>query len=177
MISSQSVMSLSCLRQIYPRCHGNVSISTVILATVAWLMCAQHKMRPIWLNCQHNYTTKRLLNCLPYTQYKDNPKAFWKYINSKRKTKVGIGDLNSVDKYGKSVTVSTNIEKAEVLDKFFSSVFTVEGEFCCAATTCRPCHSPIEQLIFSEHYYFRQIKQIKDYSISRTRWHSSTYTI
>jgi len=47
-------------------------------------------------------------------------------INSKRKTITGIGDLNSIDAYRNSVTVSTNIGKAEVLGNFFSSVFAVE---------------------------------------------------
>jgi len=51
-------------------------------------------------------------------------------MNSKHKTKVGIGDLNSVDKDGKSVTVSTNIEKAEVLNKFFFPVSSqLKGNF------------------------------------------------
>jgi len=30
-------------------------------------------------------------------QCKQNPKVFWKYINSKRKIKTSIGDLNSTD--------------------------------------------------------------------------------
>ena len=59
---------------------------------------------------------------------KQNPKAFLKYINSKRKTKTGIGDLQIVDISGNSTTVSSNKDKAEELGKFFSSVFTVEQE-------------------------------------------------
>jgi len=50
-------------------------------------------------------------------------------MNSKHKTKVGIGDLNSVDKDGKSVTVSTNIEKAEVLNNFFPVSSQLKGNF------------------------------------------------
>jgi len=44
------------------------------------------------------------------------------YINSKRKTKTGIGELNTVDISGNSVTISANIEKAEVLGKFFRCI-------------------------------------------------------
>ena len=45
------------------------------------------------------------------TQCKQNPKAFWKYINSKRKSKIGI--VNSVDEHGNPVMVSINTEKAK----------------------------------------------------------------
>jgi len=48
-----------------------------------------------------------------------NLKAFWKYINSKRETKIGIGDLSTVDVDGDSITVSSSMEKAEVLRNFF----------------------------------------------------------
>ena len=61
-------------------------------------------------------------------QCKLNPKAFWKYINSKCKIKTSTGDLNSVDVCGNPITVSTNTEKTEVLGDFFSSVFTVENK-------------------------------------------------
>jgi len=50
--------------------------------------------------------------------------------------------LNSVDVSGNSVTVSSNIEKAEVLGKFFSSVFTVEAQSS-SFLLVKPCHSPI----------------------------------
>jgi len=54
-------------------------------------------------------------------QCKLNPKAFWKYINSKLKMKTGIGDLISVDVCGNPITVSTSTEKAEVLGELFST--------------------------------------------------------
>jgi len=76
-------------------------------------------------------------------QCKLNLKAFWKHINSKRKIKTSIGDLNSVDVYGYPITVSTNIEKAEVLGDFFSSVFTVEKQLNSSFIQFEPCHSPI----------------------------------
>jgi len=61
-----------------------------------------------------------------------------------------------------TITVFVAIQqKTEVLNNFFSSVFTVEVEFCCAATTCRPCHSPIEQLIFSEQTILDRLNKLK----------------
>jgi len=52
---------------------------------------------------------------------KQNPKAFWKYINSKRKTKTGIGDLHVVDISGNSTTVTSNKDKAEELTQLNST--------------------------------------------------------
>ena len=52
---------------------------------------------------------------------KSNSKAFWKYVNNKLKRPTGISNLKNGDKLTKS-----DEEKANVLNKFFSSVFTVE---------------------------------------------------
>ena len=53
---------------------------------------------------------------------KKDPKKFFRYVNSKVKTKTGIGDLYSED----GVMTADNKEKANVLNRFFSSVFTIE---------------------------------------------------
>jgi len=60
---------------------------------------------------------------------KENPKKFWKYINSKRKSNCDIGDLKYTDERGHEITVSNDRLKAEVLCKSFSSVFTSESAF------------------------------------------------
>lgn len=58
---------------------------------------------------------------------KYNCKNFWKYVNSKRKSVSGISELHTeVD--GTPFVATTDSEKAEVLAKFFSSVFTSETE-------------------------------------------------
>ena len=51
-----------------------------------------------------------------------NPKSFWKYVRSKTKVKTGISDLEKDD----GTFAHTDIDKAEVLNNFFSSVFTRE---------------------------------------------------
>ena len=51
-----------------------------------------------------------------------NPKAFFRYANSKLKVKSGISDL----KNDKGEKISDDGLKAEALNNFFSSVFTVE---------------------------------------------------
>jgi hypothetical protein len=57
---------------------------------------------------------------------KSNPKIFWKYANSKRKTNTGISELTFKSEEGEERKTTTDKEKAEVLASFFSSVFTIE---------------------------------------------------
>ena len=59
---------------------------------------------------------------------KSNPKMFWKYANSKRKTNTGISELKFKTEVGEERKTTTDKEKAEVLANFFSSVFTIEPE-------------------------------------------------
>ncbi len=54
---------------------------------------------------------------------KSNPKAFYSYTNGKLKTKSGIANLETAN--GKA---TTNKEKAEALNEFFVSVFTMEDK-------------------------------------------------
>ena len=51
---------------------------------------------------------------------KSDPKAFWRYTNSKLKSRPKLGDL--VDEDGK--LTSDDNKKAELLNNFFTSVFT-----------------------------------------------------
>ena len=51
---------------------------------------------------------------------KNNPKKFWHYVNSKSKTKTGVQSL----KNDKGELVEGDKEKADILNQFFSSVFT-----------------------------------------------------
>jgi len=60
-------------------------------------------------------------------QCKLNPKKFWSYINSKRKTKTSIGDLVTTDNGGNILIASDNKQKAEVLGRHFSGVFTQDS--------------------------------------------------
>ena len=55
-----------------------------------------------------------------------NPKAVWKYRNSKKKTRECVSDLNIDPHDDKSRLANCEKEKAEILGTFFSSVFTVE---------------------------------------------------
>jgi len=59
---------------------------------------------------------------------KSNCKPFWNYINSKRKVKSGISEL-----VYDGITSDTDDGKANVLGKFFSSVFIVDDINTCIA--------------------------------------------
>ena len=63
---------------------------------------------------------------------KKNPKAFWRYANSRLRTRCRVEDL--LDENGELTT--RNEEKAEVLSRFFSSVFTEEGPEASPTLTC-----------------------------------------
>ncbi|WAQ96331.1 YWV1-like protein [Mya arenaria] len=54
---------------------------------------------------------------------KKSPKSFWSFIKGETKSKTSIADLK--DKEGNTIT--GDAEKARVLNDFFSSVFTTEG--------------------------------------------------
>ena len=58
---------------------------------------------------------------------KNNPKRFWKYVNNKTKTRSVVPDLEYDNDGTKEITTS-DIEKAQVLARYFSSVFTKEPE-------------------------------------------------
>ena len=54
---------------------------------------------------------------------KANPKAFWRYVNSRMKTRSTIENLVDVD----GTVASQDADKVRVLNGFFSSVFTAEN--------------------------------------------------
>jgi len=53
---------------------------------------------------------------------KDNPKTFWKYVNSKLKTKLPVDTLRTSD----DREATSNQEKGNTLNEYFTSVFTQE---------------------------------------------------
>ena len=66
---------------------------------------------------------------------KRNPKAFYNYVNSKTKTRTGIPPLDA----GDGSRAENDIDKAEVLNKYFGSVFTKEGPEELPSFEMRPC--------------------------------------
>ena len=54
---------------------------------------------------------------------KCNPNKFWQYVNMRTKTISGIADLETPQ----NTLTSKDVEKAEILANFFTSVFTKEN--------------------------------------------------
>ena len=54
----------------------------------------------------------------------NNPKAFYKYINSRRKVKTGISSLKRSD----GTTAESDTERAEELNSSFKDVFVSENK-------------------------------------------------
>ena len=73
---------------------------------------------------------------------KSNPKAFYKYANSKMKVKVAVGDLKRPD----GSVAQTDCEKVETLNNFFSSVFTAEETDVLPEFEDRPFTTTLETL-------------------------------
>ena len=61
---------------------------------------------------------------------KDNPKKVFAYMNSKVKTRQGIGDICVNPENPKSEVTSNDQEKANIFSKFFSSVQVEEKGEC-----------------------------------------------
>ena len=77
---------------------------------------------------------------------KRDPKGFYKFVNSKMKTKSRVADL--LDENG--VKTSTEKDKSEVLNKFFSSVFTEEDVTNVPDLVILPVIQPLDNIVFSE---------------------------
>ena len=76
---------------------------------------------------------------------KRNPKAIFSYVNSKLKTKTGIADLDI--ETGKATTDS---EKAEALNEFFSDTFTEEDTSNIPSFHTEDIRKPLEELKIAE---------------------------
>ena len=82
----------------------------------------RNKVKSITKKTQRNYENSLAKKA------KDNPKAIWQYINSKSKIKEGITELNIDPNNSNSKLTSNNQEKSEILNNYFSSVFTIEPD-------------------------------------------------
>lgn len=67
---------------------------------------------------------------------KNEPKHFWRYVKSKTKSKTGVSNLKTRD----GEYVKSDQEKAEVLNEFFTTVFTKENLSTIPDVTERQVH-------------------------------------
>ena len=83
-------------------------------------------------------------------------KSFWKYVKSKTKTKDGISDLLNED--GK--LSESDAEKADILNKFFCSVFTNEN-ISNIPTLINRTTTILDDITFTEEKVFRCLEKLK----------------
>ena len=78
---------------------------------------AKNKLRNLTRKLRRDFETKIAQNA------KDNPKQFWGYMKSRLKTRPKIPALRKAD----GSTASNPKDKADLLNEFFSGVFTIEN--------------------------------------------------
>jgi hypothetical protein len=76
---------------------------------------------------------------------KSKVKSFWNYINSKLKTRSGIGTLERSD----GTLASSEADKVEVLNNFFASVFTRTEDLQNFDTNCN-LDIRLSDIVFSQ---------------------------
>ena len=87
---------------------------------------------------------------------KDNPKAFWHYVNSKLKTKVSVGSLH-LDNGNVAVT---DQDKADTLNIYFSSVFTKENLTSIPVMNDVYPTSPIADITIHREAIYNKLRQL-----------------
>ena len=92
---------------------------------------------------------------------KSNPKAFWKYTQSKLKTKPGIPDLEKAETGDKPTFTKTDDEKADVFLNYFGSVFTLEPDSEMPHFEERNYKGILENIDLTEDMVLKKLKELK----------------
>ena len=92
---------------------------------------------------------------------KVNPKKFWNYVNSKRKTKDRIGDLEYVTPTGIKSTANTDEAKADTLNQFFSSVFSHDNDSNYTTLPSKQIVFPMPSITFTHNNIFEKLEKLK----------------
>jgi hypothetical protein len=88
---------------------------------------------------------------------KKDPKSFWKYANSKLKTRSKISKLLKSD----GTYTETPEEQAQVLNDFFSSVFTKEDLVNIPSLDDRYSGDPLENMYITSDMVLKKLKKLK----------------
>ena len=90
-------------------------------------------------------------------EIKNNNKVFWRYVNSQRKSKTSIPDLKNKE----GTLVTDDKEKAELLNKQFSSVFTQEDKNNIPEFEPHQVTSTLENFIIHEAEVKKKLKSLR----------------
>ena len=94
-------------------------------------------------------------------EVKKNPKALWKYINSKSKTREGVSDLNIDPTNTKSPLTKSDQEKAQVLGNFFTSVFTNEPDGDIPESPEKVINEAMGNLLITEEMVKKKLNKLR----------------
>ena len=97
-------------------------------------------------------------------QAKSNPKMFWRYINTKTKTREGISQLVVP---GENRLSESDGEKAEALLKHFTSVFTTEPNEPLPTANNQSYKSELNSITVSPDMV-KKVKEIKSSKVAGT---------
>src|SRR5664279_1939223 len=87
---------------------------------------------------------------------KKNPKAFYRHVNSKIKTRIGVSDLKQDD----GNLISDNQQKANAFNDFFGSVYTVE-DLDSIPTVCNKARKELNTVEISHEAVLDLLKKLK----------------
>ncbi|XP_068214381.1 uncharacterized protein [Palaemon carinicauda] len=100
---------------------------------------------------------KRGLEARVAAEAKTNPNAFLSYDKSKTTTKSGIGDLKKED----GSKTASDIEKAEILNDFFQSIFTQEDDGPLPDPPTAEYNTPLQNFEISEEKVRKLLQTLK----------------
>ena len=89
-------------------------------------------------------------------EVKQNPKAFYRYAQSKLKTRSTISQLTQPD----GTFTTTDKEKANVLNSFFTSVFTRENMSNMPHQSDKHCNIDLENISFTPHGVAEKLEKL-----------------
>ena len=101
-------------------------------------------------------TSKRNYERSISQKVKNEPKQFWRYVKSKTKSVSGVSNLKNED----GVFAKSEAEKAELLNNFFSSVFTKENLETLPEGTDKEVLSDLEDIVISESEVLKLLKEL-----------------
>ena len=90
---------------------------------------------------------------------KKNPKKFWKFVNSKKKSPRNIPDIDKTDNKG-SPRTTDDTEKAELFNQYFKKVFTDEDLVTVPEAVQKTVVSELKDIEITEAMVEKKLKEI-----------------
>jgi hypothetical protein len=92
---------------------------------------------------------------------KQNPKKFWRYVNSKSKSFKSIGNINVIDDLGNSIILESDLDKANAFSEYFMKVCSSESTLNCAPLFSRMAINSMSDINICESSINLKLKNLK----------------